>query len=182
MTLGSGAVLSFEQTSWMEGLVNGIGWSTSEIATMSGWFVLTLLFLSTRLMAPRLPDQVQLGTSNPNFCNKVEHVTPNLSLRQRAHISGSLVDDSGAPLQRMRVELRLYVSAQRQSPVRSVRTDDQGRFDVGKIEAGQYRMLAPATRVYAQPQMLTCSREECQFSIQLHVNPSDLPISSCPVR
>lgn len=141
-----------------------------------------LLLLSTVIIAPRLQSQVQIGPSDSNFCEKAEHLIPNLRVTEIASISGSLVDDMGAPFKTSRVELRTYISAKQQSSVKTVITDERGRFDLGGVEPGQYRLLASATRAFAQPQTLTCAAKECNFDIKLHVNPTDLSTSVCPVR
>lgn len=146
-------------------------------------FGLLLLFLSTVMITAKSQGQlVQVGPPDPNYCNKVEHVTPNLRVIETARISGTLVDDSGEPFKASRVELRIYTSASEQSSLKTVTTDEHGVFDLGTVEPGQYRLLASATRVFAQPQKLTCATEECKFDIRLHANPTDLSASVCPIR
>jgi hypothetical protein len=147
------------------------------------YFILLLLSFSTAIIAPPMQSQlVQIGPSDPNYCENVEHLTPNLRVNELARISGSLVDDTGAPFKASRVELRTYISAKQQSSVKTVMTDEHGKFDLGKVEPGQYRLLASDTRAFAQPQTLTCAAKECTYDIKLHVNPTDLPASVCPVR
>lgn len=98
---------------------------------MCNRFVLLLLFLSTVMITPKSSGQlVQIGPSDPNFCEKAEHLTPNLLVTEIARISGTLVDDSGAPFETSRVELRIYTSAKQQSLVKTVTTDERGRFDL----------------------------------------------------
>jgi len=145
-------------------------------------FVLILLSLSPVIITPRLPGQVQIGPSDPNYCEKAEHLTPNLRVSEIARISGTLVDESGAPLKVSRVELRIYISEKQQSSMETVITDEHGQFDLGRVEPGQYRLLASATRAFAQPETLTCTANECKFDIKLRANPTDLPLSLCPVR
>jgi hypothetical protein len=150
---------------------------------MCNRFVLVLLFLSTVMITSKFHSQlVQIGPSDPKFCEKAEHLTPNLLVAEIARISGTLIDDSGAPFKTSRVELRIYTSAKQQSLVKAVTTDERGQFDLGTVGPGQYRLLASATRAFAQPQTLTCAVKECKFNIKLHVNPTDLPTSICPVR
>jgi hypothetical protein len=144
---------------------------------------LLLLFLPTGIVTSRLLGQlVQVGPSDPNFCEKGEHLTPNLRLAEMAHISGILVDDSGAPFKTSHVELRIFVSAKQQHSVKTVVTDEHGQFDLGKVDPGQYRLLASSTRAFAQPQALVCTMKDCKFNIKLHANPTDLPLSICPIR
>lgn len=144
---------------------------------------LLLLFLPTGIVTSRLLGQlVQVGPSDPNFCEKAEHLTPNLRLVEMAHISGILVDDSGAPFKTSHVELRIFVSAKQQRSVKTVVTDEHGQFDLGTVDPGEYRLLASATRAFAQPQALVCTVNDCKFNIKLHANPTDLPLSICPIR
>lgn len=146
------------------------------------WCVL-LLLLSTGIATSRLQGQlVQVGPSDPKFCEKAEHLTPNLSVAEMAHISGILVDDSGAPLKTSHVELRIFISAKQQRSVKTVVTDEHGQFDLGTVDPGQYRLLASATRAFAQPKTLACTGKDCKFNITLHTNPTDLPLSICPIR
>jgi len=145
--------------------------------------VLVLLVLSTVMIAPGLPGQlVQTGPSDPNYCEKVEPLTPNLRVSEITRISGTVVDMSGAPFKLSRVELRLYISAKQQSSVKTVITDEHGQFDLGRVEPGQYRLLASATRAFAQPQSLTCTAKECKLDLNLQANSTDLPASVCPIR
>lgn len=119
--------------------------------------------------------------SDPHYCDKLT-VEPNLFLRHDATISGRLVDQSGAPFQNSPVEVRLYVSRTKQSPVTKVTTDSDGRFRFDSIHAGAYRLIASPTRAFQQPSRLQCDSNECEFSITLLVNPTDMPDSICPVR
>jgi Acyltransferase family len=90
---------------WVGQLLDG------DLNMWNRWCLL-LLFLPTGIVTSRLLGQlVQVGPSDPNFCEKAEHLTPNLRLAEMAHISGTIVDDSGAPLKTSHVELRIFLSA-----------------------------------------------------------------------
>ncbi|MGF7179068.1 hypothetical protein [Tunturiibacter psychrotolerans] len=92
-------------------------------------FVLSV-FAIAAINPPFLLGQVvQIGTSDPNFCEKAEHVKSNLQLSIPVRISGRVVDQAGAPLKTSKVELRSYLSAKQQMPVKIVTTDGDGRFD-----------------------------------------------------
>lgn len=121
------------------------------------------------------------GSSDPHFCDK-QTVDPNLVLEQDAKISGRLVDESGASLQNSPVELRLYISATRQSAVTKVITDGDGSFHFEAVKAGKYRLIASPTRAFQQPSRLRCNSKKCEFAITLRTNPTDMPDSLCPVQ
>ena len=124
---------------------------------------------------------VQIGPPDPHYCYKLT-LYPNLVLQQDARISGRLVDQTGAPFQNSPVELRLYISATKQSAVTNAMTDRDGQFRFGPVKAGRYRLIASPTRAFQQPSGLRCDSKECQFAITLQMNPSDMQDSQCPVR
>ena len=144
-------------------------------------FVLSV-FAIAAINPPFLLGQVvQNGTSDPSFCEKAEHVKSNLQLSTPVRISGRVVDQAGAPLKTSKVELRSYLSAKQQMPVKIVTTNGDGRFDLGKIGSGKYRLLPSSTRAFEQPQHFNCPNEECKLAIELRANPTDLPLSVCPI-
>jgi 5-hydroxyisourate hydrolase-like protein (transthyretin family) len=115
------------------------------------------------------------------FCNS-EKVRPNLKSQHQTHVSGRVTDIVGVPFKKSRVELRKYISENKQVTIKVSTTDDNGEFDLGKIEKGEYRLLASPTRYFKQPQELHCSGEECKLTIALQANPTDLPEAGCPIR
>jgi hypothetical protein len=148
-----------------------------------------LLVLSTVVIAAVTPEflfsqQVVLPGQHPdpNFCNNVEHIKPNLQVSTPARISGRVVDQAGAPLKLSKVELRTYISEKQQIPVKTVTTDEDGRFDLGSVGPGKYRLLPSLMRVYEPPQHISCTSGECTLALNLRFNPTDQPISICPVR
>jgi len=131
--------------------------------------VLALLFV-----APALAQVVHIGPKDPDYCSKFEKVLPNLELRNEVHILGSIQDQTTAPLQNSRVELRRYISQINEVNVQVVSTDDKGRFDLGIIKPGKYRLLASPHRGFKQPATLLCQNgHECELKITLIVNPTD---------
>ena len=148
-----------------------------------------LLWLSTVVIAAVTPkfilsQQVVLPSQHPspNFCNNAEHIKPNLRVNAATHISGRVVDQAGAPLKLSKVELRTYISEKQQIPVKTVITNEDGRFDLGSVGPGKYRLLPSLMRDYKTPQHLSCTSGECNLAINLRFNPTDLPLSACPVR
>jgi 5-hydroxyisourate hydrolase-like protein (transthyretin family) len=115
------------------------------------------------------------------FCNS-ERVRPNLKLQHQTHVSGRVTDIVGVPFKKSQVELRKYISENKQVAFKVSTTDDNGEFDLGKIEKGEYRLLASPTRYFKQPEELHCPGKECKLTIALQANPTDLPESGCPIR
>ena len=113
---------------------------------------------------------------------KNRHIKPNLQLSNPTHLFGVLADPSGAPFKRSKVELRRWISATDQSSLKMVETDDNGRFDIGMIEAGRYRFLPSASGGFRQPESLSCPETECRVELVLQVNDTDTPESVCPLR
>jgi hypothetical protein len=151
--------------------------------TMRGHISLVLLFISAIIFPPRLASQlVQVGPPDSEYCEKVERLIPNLRVNEMAHIFGSVIDGSGEPFKDSKIELRVYISAKQQALLKTIMTDENGKFDLGKVEPGKYRLLASPTRVFEQPQELTCDAEACKLDLTLRANGTDLPASVCPIR
>jgi hypothetical protein len=132
---------------------------------------------------PASAQVVQTGQSDPNFCYKIEKIRPNLELSKPTHVSGTISDQALAPLANSRVELRTFISQIEQVSVAVVSTDNAGHFDLGTVKTGKYRLLASPLRAFAQPDKLVCANSgTCELKVTLAVNPTDMPISSCPVR
>jgi hypothetical protein len=127
---------------------------------------------------------VFVGHQDPKYCQKVERIRPNLILRQSTHVYGLITDVVESPLVRQEVVLRSWLSQANQQTVRSLSTDDFGRFDFGKVEPGRYRLLASATRGFRQPGMPKCQDgTQCDLEIKLVAPPhTDGPDSICPVK
>ena len=82
------------------------------------------------------------------------------------------------------VELRKYVSQSKQVSLKKVPTDTYGRFDLGTVKPGKYRLLTFPTRAFRQPSNLECPVGEstCNLKIAIKVNATDLPDSVCPIQ
>jgi hypothetical protein len=113
---------------------------------------------------------------------KSEKVEPNLVLREPTHVNGHVTDIEGVPLKKSQVELRRYLSKEKQVSLRTVTTDDNGNFDLGTVEKGEYRLLASPNRIFQQPPKLECPEKNCQLNMALQINATDQPESACPIR
>ena len=126
---------------------------------------------------------VTVGPAGPDYCYRVEKIQPNLELKHEVHVAGRVEDQSGAPIQNSPVVLRRYISQRKQIGVETVSTDVNGRFDLGIVSQGKYRLLASPNRGFAQPTALQCSdANTCELMITLVVNPTDQPAVNCPIR
>lgn len=141
------------------------------------------LLLIALLIGPSFAQVVQIGPNDPDYCYKIEKIRPNLVLREEVHIVGTVRDETSAPFQNSRMELRKYISQRKQVSVQVISTDRDGHFDLGVVKPGSYRLLASPNRGFKQPQVLQCKGEkDCDLRIKLSANPSDQLDASCPIR
>jgi len=141
------------------------------------------VFLIAMLASPVLAQLVQIGPNDPNYCYDVEKIHPNFEVQGQIHVLGTVRDETTAPFTNSRVELRKYISQRKQVSVRVVSTDSAGRFDLGIVSRGKYRLLASPTRAFKQPAALQCQNiDKCELKITLIVSPTDMPDSQCPIR
>jgi hypothetical protein len=112
-----------------------------------------------------------------------ETVRSNLKLKDSQHISGQLEDATGAPFVDSQVLLRIADSNGKFVAYRTVNTDKEGRFDFGKVDAGNYRFLPAPTRGFKQPKEVTCAEgRNCELKLVLQVNPTDQEFAGCPIQ
>jgi hypothetical protein len=144
---------------------------------------LTVAVLTLALTGGAHAQVVQIGPPDPHFCETIERIKPNLILKAQTRVSGRITDQSTAPSQQSFVELRRYFSEEKQVSVKRVKTDADGAFDLGLVGPGTFRLLASPTRAFRQPDSLVCPSDgRCHLDIELKVNPTDMPESTCPVR
>lgn len=115
-------------------------------------------------------------------CSK-EPVKPNLVLEYSAHVTGHLQDQTTAPFAESTVVLKRYEKGSKIVDVKTVTTDENGRFDLGTLPAGKYRLIASPDRAFAQPEMLNCApQNNCKLEITLRASGTDRPYALCPVQ
>lgn len=128
------------------------------------------------------PQTVVVGGSHENYCDSIQ-VKANLHVPSQLALKGRILDETGAPFVNSAVELRRWDSDTKQTAVSKVSTDSKGRFDLGKVDKGDYRLLASPTRAFRQPDEMWCRADaECVLEITLQANSTDLPDSQCPVK
>lgn len=141
---------------------------------------LLALVSAVALLARLSPAQIHICCT-PEDCNR-RQVQPNLQLDTTTHLFGSVVDQAKMPFRLSKVELRKWVSPTQQILVKTVATDQAGRFDLGEIEKGQYRFLPSPNGGFTQPERVSCPQTECRLELTLQVSTTDIPESVCPIR
>jgi hypothetical protein len=141
-----------------------------------------LLILCAGLAAIAQGQLVSVAPTDQHYCEKIE-VEPNLVVfEQDTNISGRVIDGSGEPFGRSRIELRLFISPTRQQLAQTTMTDADGHFRFDEVKAGKYRFVASPTRAFRQPTNLMCKTDQCELPVTLRASPTDMPDSRCPVR
>ena len=120
--------------------------------------------------------------SDPEYCACVEPLRPNLILKEDTAVKGRVTDQTTAPFKNSPIELRRFISAVKQETVKKVATDADGKFNLGTVKRGEYRLLLAPTRGFKQAEKLECSSGTCVLETVLIVSPSDEFASSCPIR
>jgi len=126
---------------------------------------------------------VQIGrTNNSHACEKVK-VDPNLFVETPCSVNGIVQDPFDTKVTRTRIEVRRYGSALKQRPYKQTLTDPGGRFSLGVLPAGRYRLLVFAPG-FQQPRLARCSgRTSCDVKIVLEAaNTDTFPESICPPK
>ena len=120
--------------------------------------------------------------NTPGYCASVEPLRPNLVLSADTNVRGRVTDQTTAPLKNSRIELRRFVSSAKQVAVRQSSTDADGKFDLGTVRKGQYRLLVSPHRGFKQPEKLECESHDCALDAILITNPTDQLAAGCPIR
>lgn len=118
----------------------------------------------------------------PEYCSQ-EPIQPNFTPAEDVVVRGRITDQTTAPLQNSPIELRRFISERKQVTVKKVSTDTDGKFDLGLVKHGDYRLLLSPHRGFKQPEKLECSSTRpCTVEAVLLVNPTDGPAAGCPIR
>lgn len=120
--------------------------------------------------------------SDPEYCAWVESLRPNLILKEDTTVQGRVTDQTTAPLKNSPIELRRFISEAKQETVKKLSTDADGKFDLGIVKPGKYRLLLSPHRGLKQPEKLECPSGRCVLETVLAISASDQFASSCPIR
>ena len=119
----------------------------------------------------------------PDYCFQVEPIHPNFTPAQDVRVRGRITDQTTAPLQNSPIELRRFISERKQVTVKKVSTDPDGKFDLGLVKHGDYRLLVSPHRGFKQAETLECaSTRDCTVDAVLIAIPTDGPAAGCPIR
>jgi hypothetical protein len=119
----------------------------------------------------------------PEYCSQVELIHPNFTPAEDVVVRGRITDQTTAPFQNSPIELRRFISERKQVTVKKVSTDADGKFDLGLVKHGDYRLLLSPHRGFKQSEKLECSSPRaCTVDAVLIVNPTDGPAAGCPIR
>jgi hypothetical protein len=116
------------------------------------------------------------------YCAQVEPIRANLKLTGDTRVRGRVIDETTAPFQNSPIELRRFISAVKQVTVKKSSTDDDGKFDLGTVKRGEYRLLLSPDRGFKQPEKLACESKDCTLDTVLIANPTDQFATNCPIR
>ena len=116
------------------------------------------------------------------YCAQVEPIRANLKLTGDTRVRGRVTDETIAPFQNSPIELRRFISAVKQVTVKKSSTDDDGKFDLGTVKRGEYRLLLSPDRGFKQPEKLACESKDCTLDTVLIANPTDQFATNCPIR
>ena len=90
-------------------------------------------------------------SGNAEYCATVEPLRPNLVLTADTNVQGHVTDQTTAPLKNSPIELRRFISASQQILVKKSSTDADGKFDLRKVQKGQYRVVFPLDAAESKP-------------------------------
>jgi len=116
------------------------------------------------------------------YCAQVETIRANLKLTGDTRVRGRVTDETTAPFQNSPIELRSFISPVKQATVKKSSTDGDGKFDLGTVKRGEYRLLLSPGRGFKQPEKLTCETKDCTLDTMLIANPTDQLAANCPIR
>ncbi|MGB6688528.1 MAG: carboxypeptidase-like regulatory domain-containing protein [Terracidiphilus sp.] len=141
------------------------------------------------LLAPAAGFGQLICTGDACSCEEEKTPPPNFSVSKAVHVTGLLVDETGAPFvfENTIVQVR---TVKEKAVIVTSSVDSQGRFDLGIVPAGQYRLIA-ARRLQNgtlerqpladQPKPIACPGEaDCSITAVQHIHGTELPFEFCP--
>jgi hypothetical protein len=162
---------------------------------MKGWLqisaLLAIFLLPLGIMGQLLCIDTRSGRSTEGDCScENEKVSPNLTVAKPVKLSGSLFDQTGAPIDYKETVIEVRDPLKNKTLFSAI-LDQQGRFDLGVVPEGTYRLVAfrregtKASRLplFDQPKLVSCSGEnECKLEIVLAMHGTDQPFEFCPPK
>ena len=145
--------------------------------------------LTTFLLPVGLQCQL-ICLPNGNCTCENEKVSPNLIIAKRVKLTGSLFDPSETPMHFNMTTIQVR-DPKSNLALFSSAIDEQGRFDLGIIPAGKFRLVTfwmeekriRRLPLFDQPKPVFCSSEnECKLEIVLTMHATDQPFEFCPPK
>jgi hypothetical protein len=155
---------------------------------MKNWIQICIA-ISTLLIPANLYCQLICNPTAICSCDK-EEVSPNLTIASPVKLTGALYDASGAPIQFHKTIIQMR-NAKNNKVLLSTVLDEKGRFDLGNVPAGRFRLIAMWEKekevvrlpLFDQPKPVSCSGENaCHLDIVLALHGTDQRFESCPPK
>ena len=127
-------------------------------------------------------DGKSVPRATPEYCSQVEPIRPNLIVIEDTRVQGRVTDQTTAPFRKSPIELRRFASENDVVTMKKSTTDGEGRFDLGVVKQGKYRLLLSPHRGFKQPDKLECDSMDCKIDAVLIANPTDALAANCPIR
>ena len=127
------------------------------VALLSGFFFINGALGQVVVVGPDGKSRPPRAT--PEYCSEVEPLQPNLTVTTDSRVRGKITDQTTAPFHNSPIELRRFVSPTKQVPGKKASTDNDGKFDLGVVKRGKYRLLLAPHRGFKQPEKLECGRK-----------------------
>jgi hypothetical protein len=133
----------------------------------------------------------QLICNPPEICScDKETVTPNLTIAHPVKLTGALYDATGDPIQFNKTIIQVR-DAKKNNVLFSAVLDEKGRFDLGIVPSGQFRLVAIWEKqkevarlpLFDQPKPVSCSGENvCDLEVVLVLHGTDQRFEFCPPK
>ena len=155
---------------------------------MKSWLQICAILAISLLPVGLRGQLICLPTGNCSCEN--EKVSPNLTIAKPVKLTGSLSDQTGVPIHFNMTTIQVR-SPWKNEVLSSAILDENGRFDLGTIPAGKYRLVAfwmeekriRRLPLFDQPKPVFCSSEnDCKLNIVLAIHATDQPFEFCPPK
>ena len=157
--------------------------------TMLKSWIQIFIAISTLLIPANLYCQLICNPPEICSCDK-EKVSPNLTIASPVKLTGALYDASGAPIRFNKTIIQVR-DAENNKVLSSAALNEKGRFDLGTVPAGRFRLIAMWEKekgvarlpLFDQPKPVSCSGENvCNLEIVLESHGTDQRFESCPPK
>jgi hypothetical protein len=128
-------------------------------------------------------------TGDACSCENEKTPPPNFTVTKAVRVTELLIEEHGAPFVFENTIIQVRTEKDK-AVIVTASVDSQGKFDLGIVPAGQYRLIA-ARRFQNgklgrqpeadQPRPMVCTGEaDCSITAVQHLHGTDLPFEFCP--